>query len=50
MAELSREESRPLPVVPCCAPEKQAHCCTPSEKPKCCPRDDAGCGCQSRTS
>jgi hypothetical protein len=47
MAGLSREESRPLPVVPCCMAEKQAACCTPAEKAKCCPPGTAGCGCQA---
>jgi hypothetical protein len=45
MAELS-DPGDSLPVVPCCAPEKQADCCSPSEKAKCCPPGAAGCGCQ----
>ncbi len=44
---LSRGESRPLPVLPCCTPEKQDTCCAPSQKAKCCPPGAPGCGCQA---
>lgn len=47
MAELRREEGKPLPVLPCCAADKQADCCAPSEKAKCCTPGGTGCGCQA---
>ncbi len=47
MAELSRAEGTPLPLVACCAPDKQADCCTPAEKAKCCTPGEAECGCQA---
>ena len=46
MAELRGAKGTPLPIVSCCAPEKQAHCCGPAEKAKCCLPGVAGCGCQ----
>lgn len=48
MAELTRVKGTSLPVVSCCAPEKQANCCTPAEKAKCCQGGADGCGCQGR--
>lgn len=47
MAALSDPVSKPLAVVSCCAPEKQADCCAPSKKAKCCPPGAAGCRCQA---
>lgn len=47
MAELKRAKGTPVPVVSCCAPEKQADCCAPVEKASCCPPGAAGCGCQA---
>ncbi len=47
MAGMNDPAARSLPVVSCCAPEKQPDCCAPAEKAKCCPPDVNECGCQA---
>jgi hypothetical protein len=46
MAAMS-DQGGSLPVISCCAPEKQADCCAPTAKAKCCPPGANGCGCQT---